>query len=169
MSFVDFQKVKDANPFETVIEKLGLDLKQQKNGYRGRCPTCDGGLRALAVTPNKGFYCFDAGLGGDQIALVAHIRGCSVKDGATWLQSSSTIPQKGEGDGEGFKPLSYLEPGHEAVIALGLDEIAEIVGLGFAPRGVMKGTVAIPLRTAEGKLIGYCGVTDAVIPNKWHI
>jgi len=72
---------------------------------------------------------------------------------------------------EGFSPLTYLEPRHEAVEALGFDpDVAELLGIGFAPRGMMKGCVAIPIRTSDGKLAGYIGVEDPIrLPTNWHV
>ena len=67
-------------------------------------------------------------------------------------------------------PLTYLEADHEAVTAAGLDpEIAELIGAGYAPRGTMKGTVAVPVRLADGTLVGYLGITECLTPQKWHL
>ena len=88
MPFVDFAELKTRVSIEQATQMLGLNLTPHGSQHRGPCPVCKtGGDRALVVTPAKGlFYCFAAKSGGDAIALVAHIRGISVKD-AAWLQS----------------------------------------------------------------------------------
>ena len=47
----------------------------------------------MVVTPDKGlFYCFAAKVGGDQIALAAHIKGLKTSEAATFLSGNSTVP-----------------------------------------------------------------------------
>ena len=76
MAFVDFAELKGKVSFSNTIEVLGLDLKQSGNQWRGKCPACNsGGDRALVVTEGKGFFCFAASQGGDQIALVRSSQG----------------------------------------------------------------------------------------------
>jgi hypothetical protein len=38
---------------------------------------------------------------------------------------------------------------------------------GYAPKGMMKGYVAIPIRLPTGELTGYIGVIEAKIPNEF--
>lgn len=175
MSFIDFAELKAAHPIMDVVERLGLNLSKSGASFRGKCPVCEsGGDRNLVVTPEKSlFYCFTNGKGGDVLQLVAHVKGISVKEAAEWLQGSvgpkaKEKTTKGE-PSEGFQPLSYLEHDHPAVIALGIEpDDAERIGCGFAPRGLMKGTVAWPIRSTSGKLLGYIGTTEAKIPPKWN-
>jgi hypothetical protein len=45
---------------------------------------------------------------------------------------------------------------------LGLfQETAEALGIGYAPKGMMKDYVAIPGRPPTGELTGYIGITEA--------
>jgi hypothetical protein len=166
----DFAKVKAEHSLESVAERLGLALKKHGNAWRGPCPSKPGDERALVLTPGKGWYSFAANKGGDVISLVAFVKGMSVKDAANWIEGTQrTEPEKGTKGEDGFKPLDYLQHDHDAVVALGFDPAdAERLGVGFAPRGLMKGTVAIPIRTADGKLAGYIGVTDATLPPRWN-
>ena len=124
----------------------------------------------MVVTPGKGWYCFAGKVGGDQIGLVSHIKALPAKEAAQFLAGDvpkETAPKK---PSEGFKALDYLQPEHDAVAALGFDlETAKALGIGFAPRGVMKGTVAVPLYTPGGKLAGYLGITEALLPPKWNL
>jgi hypothetical protein len=121
------------------------------------------------------FFCFAAREGGDLIQLAAHIRKCDVKDAAAWLDDG-TVPKK-EGSGNQvppkgnspLEPLAYLEHEHVAVEALGFAaEDAKALGIGYCPKGIMRGTVAVPVRLEDGTLAGYIGITDAKLPPRWH-
>lgn len=169
---LDFAKIKEDHPIEKVAERLGLTLKPNGQALRGPCPSKPGDDRSLVVTPAKGaWYSFSAQKGGDCISLVAFVQGVGPKEAAQWIAGEATVPEKStnsEARG-GFKELDYIQPDHEAVIALGIEaDDAKRLGIGFAPRGMMKGTVAFPIRTADGKLAGYIGVTDATLPPKWN-
>lgn len=108
------------------------------------------------------------------LQLVAHVQGVTVKQAAEYLAGKpegnrSKEKVKEDKPSGGFKPLEYLEPDHPAVIALGIEPAdANRIGCGFAPRGMMKGTVAFPIRDTAGKLLGYIGTTDAKVPAKWN-
>jgi CHC2-type zinc finger protein len=170
---IDFQDLKSRVSIEQVTQFLGLQLKRSGPALRGPCPACRaGGDRALVITPEKKvFYCFSAKKGGDQLALAAHIKGCSVRQaaeelvsrygngepGSTSSRNSSPappVPKK-----EGLKPLDYLATDHEVVEMLGLSQIAcEALGAGFASKGTMAGRILIPLRLPDGELVGYFGI-----------
>jgi len=65
--------------------------------------------------------------------------------------------------------LDYLIHDHEAVVALGIEpEDAKRLGCGYAPRGLMKGTVAWPVRLSDGTLVGYVGCNDVILPPRWN-
>jgi DNA primase len=185
MPFIDFAALKERVSIEQAAEKLGLTLHKSGNQLRGPCPACKrGGDRALAITPSKNlFYCFGADAGGDQIQLVAHIRECKLTEAAEFLTGTRTAPgtvpstgtttvrkeratvpeeQKGQ-----LKPLDYLDAGHPAVEAAGFDpDEAKALGIGYAPKGIMRGTVAVPIRDDQGVLLAYIGVTEARLPPK---
>ncbi len=181
MSFVDFAEVKASHPIETIAERLALKLIKRGEQLRGPCPVCEkGGDRALVVTPSKAaFYCFAGQTGGDAIALAAHIRGKTMKQAANWIVGDQNPPsgegktdtapneRKGNEERRLLKPLTYLEPDHEALKPLGIspETLAEF-GAGYAPKGIMRGRLAIPIRDWEGELIAYCGqaVSDEQSP-----
>lgn len=176
--FIDFEAVKTANPIADVAKRLGLQLKKAGNALRGPCPSGDGGERGFVITPSKGvWYSFPLQKGGDVLALVQLINDCSTREAAQFL--SGTVPlekaqrpssEEGSEARGGFAPLTYLEHDHMAVGALGLElEDAEALGIGYAPRGTMRGTVAVPIRTEDGTLAGYIGITEAKLPPKWAI
>jgi DNA primase len=164
--FIDFEAVKEAVSFATAIDLLGLQLKKAGNQWRGACPACKGGDRSLVITEGRGAYCFSEGKGGDVLWFASHIRGCDAKTAAQFLMD--TVPQEKPASGEqkgGFEPLAYLEAEHEALQALGFNlELCKELGIGWAPKGILRGTIAIPIRDATGKLHGYLGATDLTIP-----
>ncbi|MGR3504930.1 MAG: CHC2 zinc finger domain-containing protein [Paracoccaceae bacterium] len=178
---VDFQRLKSRMTIEQAVSLLDLDLKPKGDQMRGACPVCEGSNeRALVVTPKKGvFYCFHAQKGGDLIELASHIKGVPVKEAAEWLAGDTAPPKKARNESRqdsrgadqptGFRELDYLVHDHPAVEAVGFaPEDAQRIGAGFAPRGVLRGTVAVPVRSQDGKLLGYLGVTEAIVPKSWH-
>lgn len=182
VNFVDFSLVKENISFERAIELLDLKLKHSGNQYRGPCPACvRAGDRALVITEGRGWYCWGIKKGGDQISLAQHILCLDAKAAAQELAEragivpsrdstsrtvqSRTVPESEGGDGSKLSPLTYLEPENDAVIAIGFDpKKAEAMGIGYAPRGIMRGTVAVPIRDEQGRLLGYIGITEAVLP-----
>lgn len=179
--FVDFAALKEKVSFGQTVSILKLNLKQSGNQWRGQCPVCGGADRGLVVTDGKGWYCFSAVKGGDQIALVAHVLNCPVKEAAQFLAERAgirtgtsipstsprqTVPESENGDEtQKFAPLSYLQPSHAAVDAIGFSEdICTRVGIGFAPKGILRGLVAVPIRDEHGTLLGYIGISEAKLP-----
>jgi len=178
--YIDFAQLKEEYTIEEVADRLGLKLRKSQHQLRGTCPACEkGGDRALAITPNKGmFYCFAASQGGDLISLAAHVMGCSVKEAAQFIagnqvqHSPPTSPKSGEVEegGKTLEPLSYLQADHPAVEAVGFDqETAEALGIGYAPKGIMRGLVAVPMRLEDGTLAGYIGISEARLPKHFFI
>jgi hypothetical protein len=172
MSFLDFEEIKRRVSLLSAAQRLGLQMKKNGAQLRGPCTACNqGGDRALVITESKGWYCFAAQKGGDVISLVAHINDCSAKDAAKFLAGHtattipSTVPEEAKGGEKNLAPLQYLEPEHEAVVALGFDtEFCKSHGIGWAPKGVARGHVLIPFRDETGRLLGYVGVTDCWLP-----
>lgn len=182
---IDFQALKSAVSFADAVDKLGLQLKQSGNQWRGECPACkSGGDRALVVTEGKGYFCFSAQKGGDVIALAAHILEVSVKDAAVFLagdgkvitsKSTSTSSQEvcqpaaapqpaPETDNKLEKVAARLLHEHPEVQALGLTpEKAAELGIGYDKRGVLKGRVLFPLYV-DGELSGFMGFARDLQP-----
>jgi hypothetical protein len=52
------------------------------------------------------------------------------------------------------------------VESLGIDAstAAEALGIGYAPKGMMKGYVAVPVRLPTGELTGYIGIVEGKVP-----
>jgi DNA primase len=177
-SFLDFGEVKARVSIEDAAKKLGLQLKSGTNQLRAPCPACpSAGERALVITPSKSaFYCWGIRKGGDQIALAAHVRKVSARDAAAFLigdlrDHTRTVPESEPAKDNGsrtLQALSYLEHEHEAVDAVGIHpDDAKAIGIGYAAKGMMRGTVAIPIRLPDGTLVGYIGITEATLPPRF--
>jgi DNA primase len=166
MTYVDFAALKEAVSIEQVASILDLQFKASNKQLRGRCPVCGGSERGLVITPDKGvYYCFADQNGGDLIALAAHVRSESMKEAAAFITGSLTVPEervaKETRSNQKLQPLAHLEYDHPAIVALGLDPaVAESLGIGYAPKGVARGNVVIPVREADGTLRGYLGVQE---------
>ncbi len=107
MVYVDFKAVKAAVSIEDAANLLKLKLNTSKTQLRGACPGCSNGdERILVITPARGlFYCFDAKVGGDCLALVQHITGLEVQDAAQFLApKEATAPQAGRVEPTAPKP-----------------------------------------------------------------
>lgn len=184
MAFIDFVALKERVSIEDAAALLGLRLTKSGAQLRAPCPICkSGGERALAITPAKNlFYCFAAQAGGDQIQLVAHVRACKLTEAAEFLggtstvksTSTSTVPTVSKeratsppAPQTGMSPLDYLDAEHPAVEAAGFNSTeAAQLGIGYAPKGLMRGTVAVPIRDEHGTLLGYIGIIEARLPPK---
>ncbi len=175
MSFIDFQQLKGRVDIQAACSLIDLKLKSSGAQLRGPCPACQsGGDRSLVVTPAKGAaYCFAAKKGGDVIWLASHIRGTNQKDAAQFLDeafggavktaeahagSGNTYSSANTSTEREMKPLSYLQADHEKLIGLGvLSDTAKHFECGHAPKGILRGRLAIPVHDNNGRLIAYCG------------
>jgi DNA primase len=180
MSYINFAELKSRVSILDVILSYKLDLKPVNDQFRAACPSCNSeDARSLVVTPDKGvFYCHEAKIGGDCIALVAHFNGIRMKDAAELInnQFSEEEPEEKPKEQSNEKPqeewvgLTYLKAEHELVQHLGFDaDVCDQVGIGYAPKGMMRGLVAVPLRNPVGKLVGYIGITEAKLPTNWQL
>lgn len=159
--FCDFEALKRATTIEHVVSYLRLDVKSANHQLRGPCPK-GGGSRSLAITPSEAVWCCHAPAcilhngkkpGGDLIALIAHVQGIEVREAALLLQNH-LWPKTQE-----LKELDYLIAQCDRVQALGIPaHVATAIGAGYAPRGILAGRVAIPMRLPNGKLVAYCGI-----------
>jgi DNA primase len=73
--FIDFKAIKANVSIEDAANSLKLTLKKSGAQFRTSCPACgNDNERFIVLTPaRKLFYCFDAKVGGDCLALVQHI------------------------------------------------------------------------------------------------
>lgn len=177
-TFIDFAEIKQKVPIEQVASWLELTLEDTGKQLRGCCPIHKGSdKRDFVITPSKGlFYCFKCKEGGDLIKLYAAVTGTDQKMAATEIARLTGVSDSNQKEGDRevgsqspkteideskpkpFQPLTYLLPEHESVQGLGITmDTAEYFGAGFAPKGVLRGRVAIPIHDREGTLLGYAG------------
>ncbi len=179
-NFIDFAALKAAVSIDQVADWLQLDLNKKPNGQlRGCCPMHGGtNDREFVVTPSKGlFFCFGPCGGGDAITLTAQVLKIGTKEAAqriaehfkignttstSIVPSTSTVPVSTpieQKNGATLRPLEYLSTDHPAIEALGLTvAVCQALGIGYAPKGMMRGRVVFPLRLPNGTLIGYQGL-----------
>lgn len=177
-NFIDFNALKQSVSIEQVVEWFDFPLKKMSNGQlRGCCPICDSkNDRTFVVTPSKGlFFCFGPCGGGDAINLTAHVLKIGTKEAAQRISehfkvgesqrptTSALSPPQIESalppSTDALKPLDYLTTDHPAIEALGLTvAVCQALGVGFAPKGMMRGRIVFPLRLPNGTLIGYQGL-----------
>lgn len=178
MPYVDFAELKASVKITDVASMLGIDLQRFKphgDQLRGCCPIHGGdNPRGFVITPNKGlWYCFSGCGGGDIIKLVSKMRQLPPKEAAELiverfgnptvprnstvpLGGTRTVPQNEKG---ALKPLDYLLAEHDQVQALGVSpETAATWQSGYAPKGIMRGRYAVPLKSKDGTLVAYVGI-----------
>ena len=157
--------------------------------WKGTCPFCktpecfvvsnQGGKDKTGA-----FNCFKCPAGGDQIELVSLVRGHGRKDAKGAFAAAKELHEKFIGSAEtakaanssgdaspqpmaekrkGFDAEAYaktLDPGHEALAAFGIDpETFRSWRSGYAPAGVNRGRLALPVTARDGTIIGYVGRT----------
>ena len=72
--------------------------------------------------------------------------------------SNSNRPPESKTEPKKLEPLNYLNPSHVTLEALGLSEdTCSHFGAGYAPKGILRGRLAIPIHDPSGELIAYCG------------
>src|SRR5690348_7242096 len=87
-----------AVPIEREIDRRGVKLKRVGAEHVGPCPKCGGDDR-FSINNNKGvFNCRGCNVGGDVIALVAHLDGVDFNTACTLLAGP---PPKANGKGNG--------------------------------------------------------------------
>jgi hypothetical protein len=171
--------------------QLNLEPKVSNGVHqlRGRCPVHGReGSRELVITPSRvnpdgslgAFYCWTTKTGGDLVQLVVHIQGCDHRAAGEFIERNlgtvrtvppaggtvPTVPQGRDGTDKEppktLQPLPYLEPGHETVAGLGIGvNLATALGIGYAPKGTMRGRVLVPCHDRGGVLRAYCGIAPA--------
>ena len=177
MPYVDFKAIKEAVSIEDAANLLNLSLKKSGNQLRSGCPACKpDDERILVITPARGlFYCFDAKVGGDCIALVQHITGLDAKDAASYLApqertrsaespriSKATVPQAARA--ETTAPKKEFDP---VAFASKLQYTNEVAELGISEEdatrlqiGFTRGKVYFPVRNEDGSISGFIGYAD---------
>jgi DNA primase len=174
MAYTDFQELREKVSITQVADWLGIVVRGNGASPRGECPLC-GDDRSFTITPAKGMWgCFKCGKKGSILDLVMEMRQVKLTEAAQLIgehflgtvqsqsRRNSTVPPRTDNE-RGLKPLDYLDPEHPAVDAVGFaSDFAAKHGIGYSPKGIMRGTVAIPFRDEHGTLLGYIGITEEV-------
>lgn len=169
--FIDKDEVKKVVSIETAVERLGIQVVEAGPQLRGKCPLCDGEEeRSFVVTPSKGlWFSFCCKTGGDQIKLWELVRNLNFKDACAEMLGEEMLAQEPQ-ETNGLEPLDYLLHEDPAVQCVGFEASdAKAIGIGYAKKGLMKGTVAVPIRLSDGKLVGYIGITEATLPKSFRL
>ncbi len=134
--------------------------------------------RIVVITPTRGlFYCFDAKVGGDCLALVQHITGLDVQDAAAFLSPhirTAHISQAPEQKKAAASKKRHCR--RPVVFASKLQYTEQVEQLGFTEAlakdfsiGFYRGQVYIPIRHTDGSISGFVGYADGQLklPPKW--
>jgi hypothetical protein len=176
-----FSDVKENVSIFQAAEYLGLKLvKSQPNGERRyKCPVCETKDPDPLCIGDESFTCYGTGKKphGDVIALVAHCKQISQTEAAKLLakhflatptRASATKPEaKADGEGRpgersgdtGIRSLEFHQWEHPVMDMLNLPaNVLRAIGGGIAQEDELNDRICIPLRTPDGKLIGYQGI-----------
>jgi DNA primase len=176
MNRLDFKLIKRGAKLESVLRHYRVDLRRSgKDQYRGRCPIHHGeGRDAFHVNLARNiFHCFACGAAGTVLDFVAAIERCSLFEAAQTLQAMtySATPLRLTGNEKELiterrrasLPLNFRLTGidfsHPYLAERGIAQKTAVdFGVGFyAGPGLMHGKLVIPIHSAAGQLLAYCG------------
>lgn len=186
MPFINFAELKAAIPIEDAARALRLKLTPDGEGFRSPCPACKSdNLRAIKVTPGKGFYCHSGGqeASGSVIDLVKHVKGYKTlgeaaqflleefgtvdstvasDSNSTVSKERATVPQ--EQRREPTRPPKKETAFDPEAFRAKLKFAAEVEALGFSAEdaerfdiGFYRGLVYFPVRHQNGSISGFIG------------
>ena len=84
-------EIKYKNDIETVIGKY-VDLKRAGSNMTGCCPFHSERTPSFTVFPEKNFYCFGCGAGGDVITFIMRIENLDYPHAVQYLADAAGIP-----------------------------------------------------------------------------
>lgn len=185
INWLDFKSIKRGVKLGSVLGHYQVKLRRGgTNQYRGSCPIHGGDGRDAfhANLARDIFHCFACGAGGTVLDFVAAMEHCSLLEAAQKLQmltDSSGLPAStGNRVGRVTErrrvsslPLNFrltgIDCSHPFLAERGItQETAAEFGVGFyAGPGLMHGRLVIPIHSADGKLMAYCGRSvDQTLP-----
>jgi DNA primase len=189
--FIDFKAIAERVDVEQVVGMHEIEMKRSGKEFRGCCYGCNGSdNRSLCIYPEtNSFYCHHAKVGGDSIALEAHLNGTGMYAAAKSLQEqfgspasaeAATAPTRPEGrtakaqppstkpvapfDPEVFKAKLVYSPEVEA-LGISEDDAARIA-LGWHPQ---RKAIYLAARNPDGSISGYIAIKDGqlAMPPRW--
>lgn len=199
-SWIDFKELRSKLRFEDVLRHYKVELKGDGPQRVGRCPlpkhVHDRRPATFSANLDKGiFQCFACKSKGNLLDFAAYMEGEDPNDGrglkkAALRLRSALCNDEDEGRSNAVAemagnqlemaavvnaPLDFelkgLDPEHAYFRNAGFSPgtVAHF-GLGYCSRGTFAGRIAIPLRDAAGRLVGYAGRladdTDAQVTAK---
>ena len=172
ISGLDFPSIKSRVTLESLLRHYHVKLQRSgKDQYRGCCPIHGGdGQDAFHVNLERNiFHCFACGAGGTVLDFVAAMEGCTLFEAARRLQAMTSLSVASNQkelvtERKRFiAPLKFqltgIDYSHPYLAERRIAEKTAIeFGVGFyAGPGLMHGRLVIPIHTASGELIAYCG------------
>ena len=178
MPFIDFKAIKAAVSIEDAANLLKLTLKKSGAQLRSACPACSNDdERTIVLTPARGlFYCFDAKIGGDCLALVQHITGLEVQDAAAFLSPTGAAHTSDKGEQKKAAATKKETAFDPVAFASKLSFTNEVAELGISEEdagrlqiGFTRGKVYFPIRNEDGSISGFVGYADGQLkmPPQW--
>ena len=185
--WIDFKEIKEKVRIEDILKHYDLleGLKRRNDELVGFCPIHDKNQynkdSFCANTKKNNWHCFACGAGGNILDFVAQMEEVEIREAALLVQSWFGITSEGKElakeKREERKPkrekaefekepvnspltfeLKNLDPNHPYLKERGLEkETIKVFGLGYCPRGLMKGRIAIPIHNENGELVAYAG------------
>lgn len=150
---------------------LGLTLSEDGQTLRSPCPVCNGDNRTLSLLEESNtFKCFKSNVYGSVLDLVCHVKEIGLKEAGKWLNEQEsgewvddyTASELPDNPLPALEKLPKLDSQHEAVSGIGISpKVAEMAGIGFSNKGLMRGHVAVPVYI-QGEIVGYLGVPRGI-------
>jgi hypothetical protein len=167
MAYIDFRAIKSLVSLTQVAAWLGLEVRNN----RCRCPRNQGDTREMVFNPEGTmWHCFGCGedgyvpkKGGDQIALVAHVKQIPQKTAALELQRAfhGYTPEKRGFPENGISALPGIAYEHERVQQLGISpERAKQLGIAYRDKGTTRKKLLIELRDEKGAPVGAIQIAE---------
>lgn len=179
--FIGFDRLKQTVTIEQVLERYGLLEKLRRSGdsLNGACPL-HGGRNPTAFRASLSQNCWicfgDCHRGGSIVDFVSRMEGIGIREAGLLIQDwfnldsdnmteitpptpkPNVIPLRRESNVPLRFSLGALDSRHAYLVERGLSaETIKEFGLGACAHGTLRGWIAIPIHSADGKLVAYAG------------
>jgi len=170
---VDFAAIKRSVGLAPLLRRYQVKLRRSGvDQYRGCCPIHGGeGEDAFHANLTRNiFHCFSCGAAGTVLDFVAAMERCTLREAALRLAAevnepiaAATARQLVTRKSKLLSPLGFtlrgIDSAHPYLATRGIrPATAEQFGIGFyRGAGMFSGRLVIPIHSAQGELVGYCG------------